>query len=88
VATPLSVKGGQAEQGQEGPLAAVELYALAARYPCVANSRWFEDVFGRQIDALAETLPAEAVEAARKRGRARDMWETAKELLAELEGDE
>ena len=65
---------------------AVELYALASRYPCVANSRWFEDVFGRHIDAIAATLPLEVAEAARERGRARDLQATVKELLVELEG--
>ena len=64
---------------------AVELYALASRYPYVANSRWFEDVFGRHIDAVAATLPTEVAEAARERGCARDLQETVKELLAELE---
>ena len=60
------------------------MYALASRYPYVANSRWFEDVFGRHIEAVAATLPPEAVEAARERGRARDLDATVKELLAEL----
>ena len=64
---------------------AVELYALALRYPYVANSRWFEDVFGRHIDAVAATLPPEVAEAARERGRARDLQATVKELLMELE---
>jgi hypothetical protein len=63
----------------------VELYALATRYPFVANSRWFEDVAGRHITAVAATLPPEVVAAAQARGRARDLWETAQELLAELE---
>jgi hypothetical protein len=65
---------------------AVEVYALASRYPHVANSRWYEDVVGRHIAAIAETLPAEVVAAAQERGRTRDLWATAEELLAELEG--
>jgi tetratricopeptide (TPR) repeat protein len=64
---------------------AVELYALASRHGFVANSRWFEDVAGRHIAATAESLPPEVVAAAHKRGRARDLWETGNELLAELE---
>ena len=63
---------------------AVELYALASRYPFVANSRWFEAVFGRHIVAVADTLPPEVVAAAEERGRARDLGETVKELLVEL----
>lgn len=65
---------------------AVEIYALASRYPFVANSRWFELVFGRHIEAVADTLSPEVVAAARERGRARDLYATAKELVAELEG--
>jgi tetratricopeptide (TPR) repeat protein len=66
--------------------AAVELYALAARYPPVANSRWFEDVAGAEIAAAAEGLPPEVVAAAQERGRARDVRKTAKEVLEELGG--
>jgi predicted ATPase len=69
----------------EGELArAVELYALASRYPYVSNSCWFEDVAGRQIAAAALTLPPDAVAVAQERGRARDLWATVEELLAEL----
>ncbi len=63
---------------------AVELYALASRYPFVANSRWFEDVAGSQIAALAVNLPEAAVTAARQRGQARDLIATVEELLSEL----
>jgi predicted ATPase len=65
---------------------AVELYALVLRYPWVANSRWFEDVAGRHIAAIAATLPPEVVAAAQERGRARDLEATVAELLVELEG--
>jgi tetratricopeptide (TPR) repeat protein len=64
---------------------AVEIYALASRYPFVADSRWFAQVFGQRIAAVAETLPAEAVAAAQERGRARDLWATVEELLVELQ---
>jgi predicted ATPase/DNA-binding SARP family transcriptional activator len=63
---------------------AVELYALVLRYPIVPNSRWFEDVAGKHIAAVAATLPPEVVVAAQARGQARDLWATAAELLAEL----
>ena len=42
-------------------------------------------MFGRHIEAIAATLPPEIAEAARERGRARDLHATVKELLAELE---
>jgi DNA-binding SARP family transcriptional activator/predicted ATPase len=63
---------------------AVELYALAAQNPFVANSRWFEDVAGNQLAAVAATLPAGQVAVLRGRGRARDPQATAAGLLAEL----
>ena len=64
------------------------LYALASRYPLVTNSRWFDDVAGRDISAVAETLPPNVVVAAQDRGRARDLWTTAEELLATFTEDE
>jgi tetratricopeptide (TPR) repeat protein len=64
---------------------AVELYALACRYPFVANARFWEDIAGKHIAAAAKTLPPEVVEAAQARGRARDLQATVGELLAELD---
>jgi predicted ATPase len=71
------------EQGERER--AVELYAMAcSRYPFVKESRWFEDVIGRQVAAAAADLPPAGVEAAEARGRGRDQAETVAELLAEL----
>ena len=64
----------------------MQFYALASRYPYVANSCWFEDVAGRHIAAVAATLPPDIVAAAQARGRARDMEATVAELLVELGG--
>lgn len=66
---------------------ATTVWALAQGYPLVANSKWYEDVVGRELDALAASLPPEVAEAARERGRALDLWATAAELLAYLEGN-
>lgn len=66
---------------------AVELYALATRYPFVGNSQWFEDVVGKHIEKAAESLPSDVVEAAKERGRALDLWATAEALLVELEAN-
>jgi tetratricopeptide (TPR) repeat protein len=63
---------------------AIELYSLALCHPFVSNSQLFEDIAGRHIAALATSLPSDVVEAAKARGRAREMWETASELLEEL----
>ena len=57
----------------------------SSRYPFVGRSRWFGDVVGKQIAAAAEGLPPEVVAAAQEWGQARDLWETARELLEELE---
>ena len=62
---------------------AVELYALSSQCPFVSNSHWFEDVAGKET--AAATLPPDVVAAVQERGRARDLWETARELLEELE---
>ncbi|MEM7129461.1 MAG: BTAD domain-containing putative transcriptional regulator [Chloroflexota bacterium] len=58
---------------------AVELYALAQRYPYIANSRWFADVIGIEIAKAAELLAPEVILAARERGSKRDLWKTVAE---------
>ncbi len=63
---------------------AVELYALAAGHPFVANSRLFEDIAGRYVRAATAGLPPDVVSAAHARGQALDWWEAAAELLTEL----
>ena len=50
----------------------------------VAKSRWFEDVSGQHIAAVAATLLPEVVAAAQERGRARDLEATVAELLVEF----
>jgi hypothetical protein len=56
---------------------AVETYALASRFPFIANSRWFEAVAGRHIAAIARALPPEVVASAQAQGQARGLWATA-----------
>ena len=63
---------------------AVELYALASRYPFVANSCWHELVFERHIAAIAATMPPDVVAAAQERGRVRDVHATVAELAVEF----
>ena len=70
------------------PEQAVELYALAKRYPNLANCGWVEILAGRHITAAAAILRPELAAAAEARGKDRDLWATAAELLAELAGDE
>jgi predicted ATPase/DNA-binding SARP family transcriptional activator len=71
-----------ASQGKPGQ--AMELYALVTQQPYVANSRWFDDVVGKQMASVAASLPSAAAAAAQERGRKQDLWDTVAELLAEL----
>ena len=64
----------------------VELYALAAGQPYVANSLWYGEVVGKEIAAVA--LPVDVKAAAEKRGQARELWQTAEELLAQLQAED
>ena len=70
--------------GQGDPARAVALYTLACQHPGLANSRWFDDVYGNPIAALSEQLPAQVVAAAQAGGRSLDLWQTAAELQEEL----
>jgi predicted ATPase/DNA-binding SARP family transcriptional activator len=72
-----------AHQGE--PERAVEIYALASRFPFVANSQWIEDISGRYVAAAAASLPPDVLEAAKARGSTRDVQATVAELRAELE---
>jgi hypothetical protein len=73
----LLIDGGEGER-------AVELYALASRYPLVAQSRWFAHLVGKPIAAAADTLPAAQIADLEARGRARDLDATVAELIGEL----
>jgi predicted ATPase/DNA-binding SARP family transcriptional activator len=64
---------------------AVALYAMASRYPLVANSRLVEDLGGRQIGDVAARLPADVAAAAQARGRGGDLEAALAGLAAELE---
>ncbi|MBX3051147.1 MAG: tetratricopeptide repeat protein [Caldilineaceae bacterium] len=68
-----------ADEGQ--PERAIELHALTWRYPRIANSRWFYDVAGKELEALARSLPSEVAAAAQERGRALDLFATAQGLV-------
>ena len=64
---------------------AIELYELTQRYPLIQKALWFYTVYGQYVDAAAAVLPEEVAEAARARGRERDLFATAAELLQELD---
>jgi hypothetical protein len=64
---------------------AVAVYTLALQNPIVANSQWFYDVAGKEIEAIAGSLPPAEAEAARAKGAEMDLWKTAEELLKEFQ---
>ena len=64
---------------------AVELYAVATRYPLMANSRLVEDLAGRQLAAVAARLPADVATAAQQGGHDGDLETALDDLVAELE---
>ena len=71
------------DQGEDAR--ALELYALASQHPLVAQSRWFEDVFGRPLAAAATDLDPEAAASAERAGRSRELESTVGEILGRLE---
>ena len=59
--------------GQE--IYAIEVYSLVSRYNFVANSKWFDDVFGHRLESVVNSLPTQEVDVARKRAQSMDVWE-------------
>jgi hypothetical protein len=72
------------EQGQEER--ALEINALLDKYP-LKTSLGVQTFYSARLDELGKILPPEVVAKAEARGRARDLGETAAEILAELEKD-
>lgn len=66
------------------PERSLELYALATRFPLVANSCWFAEVAGRPILNAAHALPPSVVTEAQQKGYSADPWITAVALADEL----
>lgn len=60
---------------------AIELAELGRRQN---YGKWVEDLYYQQLDTHAATLAPDRADAALQRGRARDPWATADELLAEI----
>jgi DNA-binding SARP family transcriptional activator/predicted ATPase len=63
---------------------AVELCGLIDEQAMCGKTPWFEDVVGKSIKEISASLPPKVVEAARERGRNRDLFDTAAELLEEF----
>ena len=65
---------------------AIEFYAAGLKSAYISNSIWFEEVIGQRISKAAESLQPDVIEAAKARGQAKDFLQTAREILAELNG--
>ena len=63
---------------------AIKVYTLASSLPLFANSIFFEDLAGREIKALARTLPENVVKAAQEKGNTGQLWNSAATLLDNL----
>jgi tetratricopeptide (TPR) repeat protein len=61
---------------------AAELRALAWRYPFVANSRWFEDMAGQELNAAIAALPPEVAAAAQEQGRVKALEPAIAQILS------
>lgn len=63
---------------------AVELYALACRYPYVGKSHWYDDIAGKEINQAALDLSPDVIKAAQARGNSLDIWDSIEQLTAKL----
>jgi tetratricopeptide (TPR) repeat protein len=71
------------EAGQGNATRAIELYTLALKHPFINTSRWFDDIAGKRIRVLVNSLPQETVETARECGESLDLWHVIREWLIE-----
>jgi hypothetical protein len=62
---------------------ALELLAFVLSHPL--TWQWIKDRAAPLVNELKAELSPDGFSAAQERGRARDLWATAEELLAELE---
>lgn len=63
---------------------AILYHTVVMGHPAVANSRWFHDVAGRELAAIAASLPPAVTAAAQERGKALDLRAAADELLVRV----
>jgi len=63
---------------------AADLWAVSSRHPFVGRSPLLEAVAGQPIARLTTSLPADVVEASRRRAGAADWWQTITDLLPTL----
>jgi DNA-binding SARP family transcriptional activator/predicted ATPase len=63
---------------------ALELFGLVTRQGYLAQSRWFAELFGKPLEAMAVGIPEKEADEAKKQGRVKDLRETVETLLDEF----
>jgi predicted ATPase len=63
---------------------AMEIYALAARYPSVGKSAYLDGLTGARVREMAATLPADVQQAAQERGQQGDLFTAVPALIQQL----
>jgi tetratricopeptide (TPR) repeat protein len=65
---------------------AIEIFSMArSHFPYVAKAKYIHDLIGKRIYAAANCLKPKTINFAEQCGQTLDPWETAKELLTELQ---
>ncbi|HRQ39242.1 MAG TPA: protein kinase [Chloroflexota bacterium] len=64
---------------------AVELYALAARYPSVSKSAYLDGITGAHIRQMTADLPADVRQAVQERGQKGDLFTAVPALIEQLD---
>ena len=64
---------------------AIEAWSLAKSYPHIANSRWFADIAGRELDEMAASAPPKMIARVQQYEQGMDLWDMSAELLVKLE---
>lgn len=66
---------------------AIELYALAARYPSVGKSAYLNGITGAHIREMTAKLPADVQQAAQERGQKGDLFTAVPALIQQLSAE-
>jgi predicted ATPase/DNA-binding SARP family transcriptional activator len=63
---------------------ALEIFALAETQPLIMNSAVFQKMVGHEIRHATRLLDPQKAQAIRQSGKARDLWQTANEMIEDL----
>lgn len=82
-----STQTADAAEAQQLQEQAVELFALAARYPSVGKSAYLNGITGAHIREMTATLPADIQHAAMERGQKGDLFTAVPALIQQLSAE-